>query len=372
MFFSRTKNKEASSLIVFIESGAVRTGIVLHSTGKLPTLVYETTRAFKPGGSSDQLISRMLTALDETCSDVTKEALPHIISRRVAKGAFDSVKFVYGAPWYLSRGRRITIENTEPKAYSPKELDALIKEHSADIIPELHKDAVCIEQFATGWSINGYSVIDPTNKKGTRLSLNLFASAVPMGVQHAVEETVARSFHAHSTSHHSIALIASTVLARSDEKNGPLLFIHISDTISELALVSDDAILDSITFPEGTTHLHQAWSKKTGRLVHEAPLRAQQAPHEVGITESWQTGIAECIGALVTERGMPERIVVLGDPSIQQEALEAIQDISMKVFNQIVTALSLTEGSFGSSIRVAAGAAPGSAAMRLLTLVESE
>lgn len=370
MFFSRTNKGETSTLTVFIESGAVRMGIVLRTPDQLPTLVYETARTFKTGDSPEQLVSRMLTALTDACADVTKDALPHIISRRVAKGAFDSVKFIYGAPWYLSRGRRITIESEKPTAYSSKALDALIEEHSADIIPELHKDAVRIERFATGWSVNGYNVADPTGKEGTRLSLNLFASAIPAGVKSAVEETVARSFHAHATSHHSIALVASTTLARTDEKGGSLLFIHISDTMTELALVSDDAILDSITFPEGTTHLHEAWSAKSRRPLHEAGIRAKQVPGDIDMTDSWQAGIGECLGALITERGMPERIVILGDTTIQQQALESVQDISMKIFNQVVTALSLTESSFGSSIRVAAGAAPGSPAMRLLTLAE--
>lgn len=370
MFFSRTNKKETSSIIVFIESGAVRIGIVLRTPDELPTLVYETVRTFKASEAPDQLVSRMLTALTEGCADVTKDALPHIISRRVSKGAFDSVKFIYGAPWYLSRGRRISIESETPTAYSSKTLDALIEEHSADIIPELHKDAVRIEQFATGWSVNGYNVADPTGKEGTRLSLNLFASAIPAGVKNAVEETVARSFHTHTTSHHSIALIASTTLARADEKGGSLLFIHISETMTELALVSDDAILDSITFPEGTAHFHDAWSIKSKRPAHEATMRSKQIPGDINMTDSWQAGIGECLGALITERGMPGRIVVLGDATVQQQALDAVQDISMKIFNQVVTALSLTESSFGSSIQVAAGAAPGSPAMRLLTLME--
>lgn len=154
MFFSRTKEGESSALVVFIESGAVRAGIVLRTPGELPTLVYETVRMFKTSEAPEQLVSRMLTALVETCADVTKDALPHIVSRRVSRGAFDSVKFIYGAPWYVSRGRKITIESEIPTAYSSKMLDALVEEHSADIIPELHKNAIPIERFATSWSIN--------------------------------------------------------------------------------------------------------------------------------------------------------------------------------------------------------------------------
>lgn len=345
--------------------------IVLRTPHDLPTLVYETVRTFKATETPDQLVSRMLAALSEACADVTKDALPHIIARRVARGAFDSVKFIYGAPWYVSRGRRITIESEVPTAYSAKALDALIEEHSADIIPELHKDTVLVERFATGWSVNGYNVADPTGKEGTRLSLNLFASAIPAGVKNAVEETVARSFHAHTTTHHSIALVASTVLAEVVAGNGaPLLFIHLSDTMTELALVSSDAILDSITFPEGAAHLHKAWGKKTGRLVHEAAIQAKQSPRDIAMSDSWQAGVGECLGALLTERGMPERIVLLADSIIEKQALDAVQDISMKIFNQIVTAVALTESSFGSSLRVAAGAAPGSPAMRLLTLID--
>lgn len=370
MFFSRTKEGESSTLVVFIESGAVRMGIVLRTSRELPTLVYETTRTFKTADTPDQLVSHMLTALAEACVDVTKEALPHIITRRVARGAFDSIKFIYGAPWYVSRGRRISIESETSTAYSAKTLDALIKKHGADIIPELHKDAVRIEQFATGWGINGYHVDDPTGKEGTRLSLNLFASAIPAGVKNAVEETVARSFHAHTITHHSIALVASTVLAEAAGNGTPLLFIHLSDTMTELALVSTDVILDSITFPEGTAHLHDAWSKKTGRLPHEAVIQAKRSPQDIVMSDSWQAGIGECLGALLTERGMPERIVVLADPTIEKQALDAVQDISMKIFNQVVTAVPLTESSFGSSLRVAAGAAPGSPSMRLLTLMD--
>ena len=118
MFFSRTKEKESSSLVVFIESGAVRAGVVLRMPHELPTLVYETVRTFKATETPDQLVSRMLAALGEACADITKDALPHIIARRVSRGAFDSIKFIYGAPWYMSRGRRITIESEVPTAYS--------------------------------------------------------------------------------------------------------------------------------------------------------------------------------------------------------------------------------------------------------------
>src|SRR5687767_7014016 len=127
MLFGRTQHNERSSLIVLLESGTVRVGVVLHTPGAKPVLLYEVVKEFKTGSGSTRVIARrLLSSVEEACAEITKKALPHIMSRRVSRGAFDTIRYIYGAPWYISRGRRVVVETARPTTYTTKLLGDLV------------------------------------------------------------------------------------------------------------------------------------------------------------------------------------------------------------------------------------------------------
>lgn len=352
MFFSRKKIEEKSSLIILFESGVVRAGVVLIRQGETPRLIYETSHAYTvPTKDSALRLSRMQKALAQTCQRVADEALPHIVSKKkgLSHGAFDAVRFVYCAPWYISKGRRVVVEYDTPTLFSASVLQEIMKEQEQSIIPKESGDVRIIEHFATGFSVDGYRIDDVAGKTGKRLSLNMFASALPTNIKNAVEETFSRSFHARTTTHHSLALTACQTIATRSGGTEPFLFVHISDTTTEFALFSHDALLDTATMPVGADALHDAWSSQSKRPAHEARFRLSSETQEQTIFHApWQSGYSETLGAMLANQPTPLRIHVLSESSVRASCVAMIKTTHTEMFRQNPTIEAFSTASFGS------------------------
>lgn len=371
--FSRKQYKERVSLVVLLESSAVRAGIVLTPHTGSPRLIYETEQTYKtPTKDLAGRLTRMSTALTRVCERITTEALPHIVARRkgLARGSFDAIRFVYCAPWYSSKGRRVVVEHETAQTFSASYLRELIAEQGKNIIDDTH--ARSIEHFATGFAIDGYRIDDPTNKIGKRLSLNMFASALPTKIYTTVEEVIMRSFHAPRMTHHSLAFIAcQTLAAQSTGGVRPFIFIHLSDHTTDIALFSHDALLDTATIPYGKKAFHETWSATTKRPAHEAAFRLNEGDQKIPVDPAWKSAYAETIHDMLNGRPMPDRIVLAGDITIRTSASRALQDIHAELFRQAIAVDALSAGSCGVAYDKKDSVTAISPAMCLVVLHES-
>lgn len=349
--FSRKNSKETISLIFLLESGAVHAGIVLTAPQTTPRLLYETTRAYTSATKDTKMrLTRMHKALAHACEDITAHGLPHIVAkkRKLSKGFFDTIRFVYSAPWYVSKGRRVVLEHNEATTFSAAMLKKLVDEQGSAIIPSENGSVETIEQYATGWAVDGYAIDDPVGKTGKRLSLNLFASALPTAIRTSTEETCMRFFHGETT-HHSLAFVASRTLAH--RSNGaPFVFIHISQAITECALFSHNALLDTGTMPYGSDHIHDAWSTVSKRPAHEASFRIPTQQGGLTIDDSWKQGLTEVLSDMNTGHTLPETVFLSAENTIREATAQTIRDVYTEVFRRKTQVEMLSVGSFGSLV----------------------
>ncbi|MEK7579099.1 MAG: hypothetical protein AAB460_01020 [Patescibacteria group bacterium] len=268
--FGRSTELEKSTLLIALESGVVRVGIVLSAISEKPTLVFEIEESLDaPGDASiDRLTLALTNTLSRACEHTHKEGLPHIASRRVSRGLFDKLVIIYGAPWYISRARSVSIEHDTPLLLSQKNIPRLIETYAKDILPH-DEQMTLIESAVTGFTMNGYPVTNPHGKKADRVGMTLFASAVPTRLKRAVEETVLRFFATKNPRTYSVPFVVATTLPRTNTSSPDFLFVDVSSRTTEITHSSREGRLLTVSFPKGTLFLREESARGSATLPHE-------------------------------------------------------------------------------------------------------
>ncbi len=268
--FGKGNITEQSTLLVAVESGVVRVGISLGGISEKPTLVFEIEEKIDaPADASiDRLTSALLTALEHACDQTHEEGIPHIASRRVSRGLFDAISIMYGAPWYVSRARTVSIEHDTPLLLSKKNIPRLVETYAKDILP--HDEAMTvIESAVTGFTVNGYPVANPHGKKAEHIGMTLFASAIPTRLKESVEDTIARFFAGKNPRTYSIPFIVTTTLTHTNPALSDFLFIDVSSRMTEITRSSKEGQLLTVSFPKGTLFVRDMSATSGNILPHE-------------------------------------------------------------------------------------------------------
>jgi hypothetical protein len=309
-FFGKRQPSAHSALNVIITSDRVELVVSLTAGGR-SRIIFETGAPIELSVSSipneanvaneaseaisRPLLLRLSDALKKACNELTKEGLAHIVSRTIAKGRFDSVEVFYGAPWYVSRGRHVTIERSGTAPLTENELEELITQNIEGVLPSEMKSAVILEEYSQGFTVNGYRVENPIGKEGREVGMRLFVSAIDEGTRVAVEDIVFRSFHAHEISHHSTLLRLVRSLRRANVAENAYLLADVSGYMTEVSKIDRGMVLGTASFPEGHETLLRGAAGALKRRPEEVKALAAR-PKDFGLAPEFRAAHDDALG----------------------------------------------------------------------------
>jgi hypothetical protein len=326
MRLHKRSNTTYSRLCVILMSDRVETSIsLLDAVGK-PHIVFETSAPIDLRAEGKPLLTSLTAALTAACEELLAEALPHIISKSLAHGHFDAIEVFYAAPWYLSRGRQVTIERSQTTPLTEKALHDLIAQNIKGLLPDDMKDIVMLEEHARGFTINGYAVEDPIGTTGREIGMRLFVSAIDGATKESIEKTLHQHFQARTTGHHSTLFSVVQVLAGLKKNDDPYLLVDVSGHMTEVSRVDRGMVLDTISFPEGfeTTMTRTAESLK--RRPEEVRTILKR-PNDFGLAKEfdiarneslarWSEKYAQAIHSLGNS-GLPLMTILIADTPLK-------------------------------------------------------
>ncbi len=321
--FSRAQHASTLNLIVAIESGSVSVAIVHTTETNGRTFLFSTSRSFMgEAQTGSELLSRMGDALRRACDDIQKEGLTHIIHATKSSKGFATITILYGAPWYVSRGRTVTLKEATGRTITKRFLAELIEAHSAEMLPSEFAHAVIIERDAQAFTVNGYPVKTPIGMTGETLSMKVYVSAVGAETKRMVEDTIARYFHASHITHGSASRTLMTAIGGYAVTDPRYIVVAVSEYATELTLAEHGVAVDAISFPIGTAHIESARAHTT--LRHEVVQRERQPSHfadtgdQAARAHALVDWMRACDGALrdIEGAGVPTAIpmVIVVDP----------------------------------------------------------
>ncbi len=262
MSFFSSKKESGVVLVLDIGSGSVGGGLVLASKGHAPTLLYSfrSEIPFQQEATGARLLSLMLRSLSQVVLAIAHEGFDRAgfpNHRPVVVQAIVSLS----APWVVSKTSFLELKNEKPLTVTERVFTELLKHSENDTRPSEHvlpKESVLIEQKLIKSVLNGYSVLEPYQKEASTAEFAVFRSFSVPTVTEKISNTISATIHSEHITFHSFSLLAFEVLRELHPSEDSFMLGDVSGEQTELSIVKDSVLAETISFPFGKNKLIRA------------------------------------------------------------------------------------------------------------------
>ncbi len=200
----------------------------------------------------------MTSALETT-------ALKLMHSRSVAP---EKVYCFLSSPWYASQTRTITFAKSTSFTFTKRLAGELIEKDLKRFenaylknYREIGSPVELIENKIMDVRLNGYKTEDPFGKRAKELEMHLFFCIASKALLDGIEYAIHKSVKTAPVSFHSF-VFPSFIVARDMVKESKnFLLVDISGEMTDVSIVHNDALLESVSFPQGKNFIVRSLSR---------------------------------------------------------------------------------------------------------------
>jgi hypothetical protein len=257
-------------------SSSVAGAIVQFQNGSVPKILFTVSEqiSLTEQPTSKKFLSLMMDALDATAQKIHKSGLARL-SLRAQKNIFNikNIHCVFSSPWYISQTKNISVTHDKPFTITPAFLESLVEKEgittekgSVKTIPiqTPTKGSVVMEKRVMQVSINGYKIQNPEKYTTNKADVSLFISKTSHDIPAKVESAIRKHFHFHNIQYHSFALVVFNALRDMQNTGRNFLAVDVGGEVTDIAVIKDDIILESVSFPIGKNTLFRTVSEELG------------------------------------------------------------------------------------------------------------
>lgn len=335
-------NTKKDLVAVFdISSGSVGGALVQISekeSGTHATILYSTRVPiiFQTNLNFERFLASMLSSLVEVSSELEKQKL----------GAPKDVFCFLASPWYASQTRIIKLSKEAPFTITEKIIKGLIDaEVKAFETEELKKysglgnHTRIIENETVVMSVNGYKTESPLGRKARDLELTLFMSMSPERVTQSVEHIIKKHFNV-STIRFSSFIFSFFVAVRDlFMKQENFLLLDIGGEITDLAIVKNNILHESVSFPLGKSFLIRRIASSLNttpeeglsllRIFLAGDMEETQALRLKDILEKarieWLSSFQSSLATISNDLSLPETVFITVDDDVSSWFFDSIK-----------------------------------------------
>jgi cell division ATPase FtsA len=255
MFFKQKKNGEVT-LVIDIGSSSVGAALVLISKEVVPKIFFSTRLHIALQNESEK--SRSLTAVTTALESVIKTvAAEHSVIHKT--------HIFFSSPWYFSETKIIKNEYDSPTLITHHTIDQITKESERKFVENSKSSGEIVEHRIIRTRLNGYDTSNPYNKKAKKVEVTFFASMVAKDVLESVRRIIAKHFRVHRDDVSSFALAAFNSISGILPSERDYLIVDIRGDVTDVSLITDGALIKSVSFPQGKNNLIQNVANNSGQ-----------------------------------------------------------------------------------------------------------
>lgn len=263
-FYNLFKNKKDNGfyLVVDVGSESIGAAFVEYETNSNP-IIHSTVRQTIPFQENINM-DRFIVLLQDTLTKVINDKDLNILNIKP-----NSVIFTLASPWYKSQTKTInliedkefTINEAGLNAILEKEKEIFLKNQITNNKKILNNSEEIIESCITQVKINGYEISNPINRKTTNADISIYLATSPLNIIDSFKKIVNKKWANVDCAFHSLIFSAlNTVRVNFDESS--YIIIDIAGEITDISLIRDNIILESISFPLGYRSFVRSLIKK--------------------------------------------------------------------------------------------------------------
>jgi hypothetical protein len=358
-----SSNKPQIAIIFDIGSSSVGGAAVLLFPKRKPKVLYTARRdmAFQENFHFERFVSSMMETLEKVAQDVSSVKLPPHSEK--------TFSCFFASPWYASQtrilkksfGNSVKIDEELLKETEEKEIETF----KAQEIKKMGGDAIILETETIQTKLNGYETSNPIGKEATDFQTAIYISISPGKIAQTITERIKKVFHAHSVHFNSFPF-SSFVVARDIFHEKSFLFMDISGEVSDISIVRDNVLQETVAFPLGKNFLIRKIAGETDSTFQEALSQFHMAKGEEleeehdkkvkkaldAASKEWITAFQNALKSVSGRKELlPRDIFITADDDVSKWFIENLQDSGSDSFSVVGNVFNVRHlnGSFLSS-----------------------
>jgi hypothetical protein len=273
MFSFSKKEKEEVALLVHVGNGSIVCALTSLTILSKPKILYSIRAHFPLSEKPDaaRLIHNTNSLLDPLLETLMKNGFTSEYWKKHKK-IVDFALVTFSSPWFVSKTKRISILEENPFTVTKAFIENIVQNEEAIFKKELVKEDrrettetfSIIEKSVLHTKINGYTLDNPIGKKTKRFEAFLFMSLVAETIEKEITSRILK--HTHILKNHillhTFPLITFSAIRDMFPSVPDFLVMDITGEITEITLVRDNTIVETLSFPFGRNSIIRHIAKK--------------------------------------------------------------------------------------------------------------
>lgn len=247
----------------------------------------------------------------------------------------DNILCVFLSPWFVSQTKIINISQETPFKITDNFLKSVLdteeknfKSKYISAVGSLKGTPDFIEHEIIKTELNGYYTDKPVGKTAKTAKIGVYMSLGVKEVEEEIKKEISKKFHDINLYFKTFPLLAFKVLGEIDNTQKGLVLVDMGGEITDISLIKNGAIEETISFPLGKNFLLRKIASKLNTFPQEAEsmLKTYLRRHsgnsekiENIINEAEEEWCEYLVKSLekISERGLlPMNILIIGEENI--------------------------------------------------------
>lgn len=243
------KNNSNYSLVIDIGSESIGAAFVEQLSDNKPYII-DTERHLIPFQEKIN-IKRFIELMKETLEITINE-----LKNRNVGIVPSSCLITLASPWHASQTRVIHINSKDNFLITKDGLSEMLNNEAQAFMSENTKEGVMtnnsiIESHIIQVKINGYSLEKPIGRKTNNIELFMHITSSPDTIICSLEEILKKNWPNIKVVFHSFMFSLYNTIKDKFDKSSSFLIIDIAGEVTDVTLVRNNVLLESISFPLG-------------------------------------------------------------------------------------------------------------------------
>jgi len=292
--------------------------------------------------------SAMLKAFKEAAALLVKEGVQKRGIGSIFSGmTLDHIVCVFASSWTVVHTSTLSAEYKKPTEITPARIGQLLSQArthfktSSEVTDseKLSSERYLLEESILQVKLNEYVTHTPYGKTASKVEVGLYLSMIARGVFEKIEHILEQTFNPRDIVTHSFLLASFSVMRDLFPTEEDFILMDVGGEITDLAVIRDGMLMDTISFPHGKNFVVRNIMKKTG--AHHAQAESLITAHteispdvthapkaHEGLAEAedlWLSSFRDTLTTLSQSSALPKTIFLTADKVIDTWFLNIIR-----------------------------------------------
>lgn len=349
LFLQQEKNRQRLVAIFDIGSGSIGGALVGIDEKNIPEIIFTVRRGIP--FQEEFNFRRFLSLMGKTL-----EAISLLMQKASGAGVVAQAYCTLASPWYASQTRLVRYAQETPFTVTVGWLDKLMQKEillfrdsklflhakAGDPPPEI------MESKNMQTKLNGYALQNLYGKKAIELESALYISMIPVNIRTSILASITKFLNLPTVHFSSFSFSAFDTIRGIFPDEHSFLFMDIAGEVTDLSLVNDGVLFESVSFPAGKNLLIRGIVRKMkitpALAISELELYAahRSTPEHTKYieevltetTQKWRGFFEDALSRFAAEFPIPRAIFYTTDDNITEWFERAIRETDLSKFSQ--------------------------------------